>query len=888
MEIIIPQNESRIFSGEELENKVKFINVQDKNLDRTHVMVSVNVGSISDPVEYQGLAHFLEHMLFLGSEKYPGENQFEKFLNENGGSSNAYTDTFETVYYFSVFNDKLEKSIDMFSRFFIDPLFDEDSVNREINAIQSEHDKNIQQDSWRMHHFFGMLSKKESMINKFGTGNLESLKKDGVRERMINFYKEHYISSKINVVTVSSLDNSTVKEYIEKSFSNIPTNIKDKIQIEKPFFEKKGKEYFLKSISKDNNIIYLWEIPDHVTNYLTSHSPHIISHVISSDNDKSLKQILIKKGLIKGLYSYVADEGLFYLSIKLSNFENWRDVDSYVRFYINNLKKYNWQEIVEYYKKKDELIFNYSSKDDSNDLGIKLATNLIYYPIEKSYIGPNVIETIQISEITSLLSDYLRFENVNVILTSNKDSTELGDNITVFEKETEPYYDLEFNKIKLTFKDEIPETYEIIVQNPFLDTKPEWIDNLDDDILPRKISATSSTKVWFGNVSKFRETRIYSELIFTNPEFINDTENLLDTLILLDYIAKKIQNEFNLPSEIGFYTGLGIDVTNSIVTIGITGHNDNYQKYFNSVIDYIKNFKYNDDDKVMLDVIIRTVKDTHINIRKNNQWTYNSYLESINVNEKAPSIDKALEYLDTVTSENFHSKINEVKNRILYQSKFTVFIYGNTTSSELFDSDNNIVINFPSIEKPRNVLKLIPNIDCVHPNKDEKDNYVQFTHYIGQFNPKNNLLLIVLSVAMGQSFYDDLRTKQQFGYLVSSRTSKSQKNYYFKQSVQSSKSIEKIETAIQKFNDNFLSTVSEDDYKKYVDVAKKILEERENNTRELFSKYLNEIVENTCEFQRKELLLSKIKTIDYSQFKEFYQKNILNGTTSKTYIRSQE
>ena len=82
------------------------------------------------------------------------------------------------------------------------------------------------------------------------------------------------------------------------------------------------------------------------------------------------------------------------------------------------------------------------------------------------------------------------------------------------------------------------------------------------------------------------------------------------------------------------------------------------------------------------------------------------------------------------------------------------------------------------IEKPRNVLKLIPNIDCVHPNKDEKDNYVQFTHYIGQFNPKNNLLLIVLSVAMGQSFYDDLRTKQQFGYLVSSRTSKSQKNYY--------------------------------------------------------------------------------------------------------------
>ena len=144
MSIIIPKNESRKFSGGILENKIKYLNIEDKGLDRSYVMVSVNVGNSSDPMEYQGLAHFLEHMLFLGSKKYPGENEFEKFLNENGGFSNAYTDTFETVYYFSVFNNKLEKAIDMFSRFFIDPLFDEDSVNREINAIESEHNKNIQ------------------------------------------------------------------------------------------------------------------------------------------------------------------------------------------------------------------------------------------------------------------------------------------------------------------------------------------------------------------------------------------------------------------------------------------------------------------------------------------------------------------------------------------------------------------------------------------------------------------------------------------------------------------------------------------------------------------------------------------------------------------------
>ena len=40
----------------------------------------------------QGLSHYLEHMLFMGSEKYPDENEYDSFLAKNGGSSNAYTE----------------------------------------------------------------------------------------------------------------------------------------------------------------------------------------------------------------------------------------------------------------------------------------------------------------------------------------------------------------------------------------------------------------------------------------------------------------------------------------------------------------------------------------------------------------------------------------------------------------------------------------------------------------------------------------------------------------------------------------------------------------------------------------------------------------------------
>ena len=141
---------------------------------------------------------------------------------------------------------------------------------------------------------------------------------------------------------------------------------------------------------------------------------------------------------------------------------------------------------------------------------------------------------------------------------------------------------------------------------------------------------------------------------------------------------------------------------------------------------------------------------------------------------------------------------------------------------------------------------------------------------------------------MGQSFYDELRTKQQFGYLVSSSRNRIQKNYYIQQKIQSTKDIELIEKAILKFNENFLNNLSEEDFNKYLLTAKKILEERQTTTRELFNNYSIEIIENEFEFERYKLLLKHIDKIDFSMLKKFYTDNILNKTPIKMYIRSKK
>lgn len=71
-------------------------------------------GSLSDPANISGLAHFCEHMLFLGTKKYPKENEYSQFLSEHAGSSNAFTSGEHTNYYFDVSHEHLQGALDRY------------------------------------------------------------------------------------------------------------------------------------------------------------------------------------------------------------------------------------------------------------------------------------------------------------------------------------------------------------------------------------------------------------------------------------------------------------------------------------------------------------------------------------------------------------------------------------------------------------------------------------------------------------------------------------------------------------------------------------------------------------------------------------------------------
>ena len=75
---------------------IQVLLVSDETTDKSAAALDVHIGHMSDPVNLPGLAHFCEHMLFLGTEKFPDENEYSKFLSQHGGSFNAFTSSDHT------------------------------------------------------------------------------------------------------------------------------------------------------------------------------------------------------------------------------------------------------------------------------------------------------------------------------------------------------------------------------------------------------------------------------------------------------------------------------------------------------------------------------------------------------------------------------------------------------------------------------------------------------------------------------------------------------------------------------------------------------------------------------------------------------------------------
>ena len=170
-----PEADGRALRVLTLQNDLVVALVSDNTTVDAATSVDVGVGHFSDLRAQEGLAHFLEHMVFISNAKYPVENSYFAFLAERNGGANAFTASNHTNFYFEVDPDELRGGMDRLANFFISPTFPVNQVGREKHAVDSEHAKNLKNDAWRAAQLLRSLAAPPSVVSKFGTGSLRTL-----------------------------------------------------------------------------------------------------------------------------------------------------------------------------------------------------------------------------------------------------------------------------------------------------------------------------------------------------------------------------------------------------------------------------------------------------------------------------------------------------------------------------------------------------------------------------------------------------------------------------------------------------------------------------------------------------------------------------------------
>lgn len=102
----------RHYQAIRLDNGMTVLLVSDKEAVKSLAAVAVPVGSLENPHNQLGLAHYLEHMILMGSRQYQEPENLSEFLKKHGGDHNASTASYRTAFYLEVENDALQPALD--------------------------------------------------------------------------------------------------------------------------------------------------------------------------------------------------------------------------------------------------------------------------------------------------------------------------------------------------------------------------------------------------------------------------------------------------------------------------------------------------------------------------------------------------------------------------------------------------------------------------------------------------------------------------------------------------------------------------------------------------------------------------------------------------------
>ena len=821
---------------------------------------------MSDPIDNMGMAHFLEHMLFLGSMKYKEENYFDTMIKQYGGSSNAYTASFETVYHFNVLAEHLDKILDIFSRFFIDPLFDINSVSREINAINSEHMKNINNEFWIIRQLIRDISDDDNIMHRFTTGSHETFSKNykDLRNKMVDFYNKYYCSNNLYIVVQSNMDISIMEKMILKYFNIIEKKINlPDTQLLYPKFSIKNKEYQIMPSNDNEYIVYFWDLPS-IHHYNDNNIIDIIIHIIMMRCENNLYDILIQTLCVVSIEPYYIEEGVFTLNVNIiknmKTIENIRKINNIVANYFNSLITFNWDELYEQMDIMCRFIYNNSRKQDNGDVMMDIVTNMMYYKVENIYNGNKLI-LVKDHKMLNKTIKMLEFKNVSIIY-GTAIELDKGDYLK------QPYYNKKYKPLKYGYIRDISIKdyhFNVVIDMDIYKIKPENINNLNVTI-PIKIN----NNTWYGGVSKFNEPFGRVDIIMRNDKIFDTIISSITSNIAINIINYYFSIFFCQYFNVDYNVMMMKNNIMGIVSLTICGYNDKFIDFVNMALAKMKTIQprkniillYKDKYKEMLEGKKTQSPWSYADmiIERIHRYNYN-YIEQLKV-------------LPTIDIKMIHKRINT----IIKMDKFNItsLWYGNIHKPTEFNKYNNII-------KYKNTIpKSITDIRIKHPNKDEKNNCIMICLPCTKYNditfiPQDNAMIMILASILQQPVYGELRTKHQLGYMVGSYGYYDNVNIYIIIKVQSDKDIQFVEKTIYNFIDEFKDILINYEHVKFNEMKQSVydkLMEPYTTMDDLNIMMLSEIKKEQYIFDRREQIAKEIKNTKLNDIIKLYHSII--------------
>jgi insulysin len=766
-----------------LENGLDVLLVSDPDVHRSAAALSVGTGYLYDPKDKAGLAHYLEHMLFLGTEKYPEVGTYKKFLDSHSGGSNAYTSGHITNYFFQVSHNGFNEALDRFSDFFKAPLFDKTYAKREVKAVNNEHEKNKLNDGWRGNFVAGLMSEPGHPLANFGTGNQKTLSGDN-RPALLEFYKQYYSASNMKLSLISSMPMETLTGVAQKYFSDIPAR-PVKVPDISPEFRKplKGQYRILKiKTIKDVRSLEIDFPTIRLKNHQASKPASIVGSILGYEGKGSLLSKLKEEGLVLGLSagggSSHPDINSFGINISLTakGLKEYERILELVFAYIQMIQKHG---IEEYTFKETQAMaqinFDWKNPDEGMGFAAGKAAQMQEYKLEEVEMLPFLFTKYEPSAYKAIL-ETLTPENSMVVLSHNLAAVD----------SKVPYYDAEytFEKIKGGAFNKLANPAKVSGIS-----YPEKNDFIPYDLqlaeeYPHLVRDDELAKVWFKYDHRFKQPKIAVTFRIETPKVYRSPRNL-ELAKLYEALMQEGLNELVYPIQMaGLSYGLSIQKKGVLLSIG--GYSERIGDLIKLVTKNLKEVKVDEQKFANIkEAMIRGLK----NQKLGQAYSRGGYYNWLMLLKDQYTEEEKLSALTSIT-------LKDVKAfaKTLYDTVYiTGMIHGNWSDKKARESVDILLSALgskalPEKERFEQVVEVIPQGKQFRFSREVEDNNNSLAYAI-QVGKKDLSLLAkatIIASIVESDFYTQMRTNQQLGYIVWSFNQRIEDRIFFRLVIQSS------------------------------------------------------------------------------------------------------